>query len=285
MTLSIENRVALVTGGARGIGAGIVRALVNAGASVMVADIGISAGQDAEQNPTQANEWRYDFATSQDLTQALEQLDDPDSGKTRVRAVHLDVTDKASCQEAVAATVAAFGQLDVLVNNAGVVDSGPVGAFDAEAWDRIFAVNTKGIFLMTQAALGHLKASSQACIVNTASIAGKKGYPNMSAYCGSKFAAIGITQSLAAELAADDIRVNAICPGMVGTAMWLDHLLPTNATTTEQREAEFEASMTQTIPLGRPQTADDMGEAVHYLVTAANVSGISLAVAGGFEMN
>ena len=187
--------------------------------------------------------------------------------------------------EAVAATVAEFGGLDILVNNAGVVDSGPVENFAAEAWDRIFAVNAKGIFLMTQAALPALKASEQASIVNTASIAGKKGYPNMSAYCGSKFAAIGITQSLAAELAPDNITVNAICPGMVGTAMWLDHLLPTNATSDEQKTDEFETAMRSTIPLGRPQTTQDMGEAVLYLVTAPNVSGVALAVAGGFEMN
>jgi len=138
---------------------------------------------------------------------------------------------------------------------------------------------------MSQAALPFLSQSESASIVNTASIAGKKGYPNMSAYCGSKFAAIGITQSLAAELAPKNIRVNAICPGMVGTAMWLDHLLPSNATSSAQREEEFTASMQETIPLGRPQTAQDMGEAVLYLVTAPNVSGVALSVAGGFEMN
>ena len=138
---------------------------------------------------------------------------------------------------------------------------------------------------MTQAALPHLKAAEHAAVINTASIAGKQGYPNMSAYCGSKFAAIGITQSLAAELAPHNIRVNAICPGMVGTAMWLDHLLPSNATEVAQREEEFEARMAQTIPLGRPQSAADMGEAVVYLASAENVSGVSLAVAGGFEMH
>ena len=178
-----------------------------------------------------------------------------------------------------------FNAIDILVNNAGVVDSGPVDTFDVEAWDRIFAVNTKGIFLMTQAALPHLKTSNQASIINTASIAGKKGYPNMSAYCGSKFAAIGVTQSLAAELAPANIRVNAICPGMVGTAMWLEHLLPTNATSDAQKEEEFTTTMQSTIPLGRPQTTRDMGEAVVYLACAENVSGIALAVAGGFEMN
>ncbi len=271
MALDMEGRVALVTGGARGIGAGIVRTLAQDGMRVMVADIGIDASEDAD--------WGYALASNEDLEPLLAEHG------AALRATHVDVTSAASCQAAVAATLDTFGQLDVLVNNAGIVDSGPVDSFDEAAWDRIFAVNTKGIFLMTQAAIAALRSSDQACVINTASIAGKRGYPNMSAYCGSKFAAIGVTQALAAELAGANIRVNAICPGMVGTAMWLEHLLPTNATSTDQKEEEFEAAMAGTIPLGRPQTADDMGEAVRYLVTAANVSGIALTVAGGFEVN
>ena len=274
MSIAIEGKVALVTGGARGIGAGIVGCLANAGVNVLIADIGVQAEAGAD--------WRYALADEDDLKQTLAQST---SGGGQISATHVDVTDQASCANAVKATVAEFGQLDILINNAGVVDSGPLASFDAEAWDRIFAVNAKGIFLMSQAALPHLADADNACIVNTASIAGKKGYPNMSAYCGSKFAAIGITQSLSAELAPQNIRVNAICPGMVGTAMWLDHLLPTNATSSDQREEEFDNAMQGTIPLGRAQTVQDMGEAVLYLVTAENVSGVALAVAGGFEMN
>lgn len=269
MTLSIEGRTALITGGARGIGAGIAGVLADAGANVMVADIGVDHAADEDN-------WRYAFADTGELSQTLAQ-------SSRIQATHVDVTDAASCAQAVNSAIATFGSVDILINNAGVVDSGPVEQFDPATWDRIFAVNTKGIFLMTQAALGELKKSDQAAIVNTASIAGKKGYPNMSAYCGSKFAAIGITQSCAAEFAADNIRVNALCPGMVGTAMWLEHLLPTNATAKAQKEEEFEAAMRGTIPLGRPQTVQDMGEAVLYLLTAPNVTGIALSVAGGFE--
>ncbi len=271
MSLSIDKRVVLVTGGARGIGAGIVTALAKAGARIMVADIGVAGNNQ--------DDWRYSLASEDDLAQLLDQPG------MQIQATHVDVTQADSCAAAVKATLDAYGQLDILINNAGVVDSGPIETFAAETWDKIFAVNTKGLFLMTQAALPALKQSDQACVVNTASIAGKKGYPNMSAYCGSKFAAVGITQSLAAELAPDNIRVNALCPGMVGTAMWLEHLLPTNATTDAQKTEEFTAAMAQTIPLGRPQTTQDMGEAVHYLVTAENVSGVALNVAGGFEMN
>jgi len=266
----MKDRVVLVTGGARGIGLGIAEAFMVAGARVMIADLG-----------TRAAGWSYDLADQNALQQAATSR----AGAGEIRATELDVTDAASCEAAVQATVDAYGALDVLVNNAGVVQSGAIDAFSEDDWDRIFAVNVKGIFLMTRAALPALRRSAHAAIINTASIAGKKGYPNMAAYCGSKFAAIGITQSLAAELAAENIRVNAICPGMVGTAMWLEHLLPSNTADPGRKTADFERAMHDTIPLGRPQTVDDMGQAAVFLAGAPNVTGVSLSVAGGFEMN
>ena len=266
----MRGRVVLVTGGARGIGRGIAEAFLNAGASVMVADLG---GTDTD--------WAYDLASNDELERAVAEQ----AKLGEVSAAQLDVTNKASCEAAVASTIATFGGLDVLVNNAGVVQSGATQYFSEADWDRIFAVNTKGIFLMTQAAIPALKKSDHAAIINTASIAGKKGHPRMAAYCGSKFAAIGITQSLAAELASKGITVNAICPGMVGTAMCLEHLLPANAADEQDKDAEFNAAMRDTIPLGRPQTVQDIGEAAVYLAGAANVTGISLTIAGGYEMN
>jgi len=267
--MQLKDRIVLITGGARGIGRGIAQACLEAGARVMIADL-----------PARDADWRYKLAGSEELARTVAEL----SGLGTIQSTTVNVTDGQSCEEAVKATVAAFGGVDVLVNNAGVVDSGPVSTFSEEQWDRIFAVNTKGIFLMTKAALSTLKQSNHAAIINTASIAGKQGYANMSAYCGSKFAAIGITQSLASELAKDGIRVNAICPGMVGTAMWMDHLLPTNATDNAGKDADFEALMRRMIPLGRPQTPADMGQAVVYLASAPNVTGVALSVAGGYEM-
>lgn len=267
--MQLKNRIALITGGARGIGRGIAQACLEAGAKVMIADL-----------PGRDTDWRYKLAGSEELARTVAEL----ASVGTIQSTTVNVTDAQSCEAAVKATVAAFGGVDVLVNNAGIVDSGPISTFTEAQWDRIFAVNTKGIFLMSQAALAALRNSKNAVIVNTASIAGKQGFANMSAYCGSKFAAIGITQSLAHELAKDGIRVNAICPGMVGTAMWLDHLLPTNATDTAGKDADFEAMMKRMIPLGRPQTPADMGQAVVYLASAPNVTGVALSVAGGYEM-
>lgn len=256
-------RTVLVTGGARGIGRGIARAFLEAGHNVMVADLGERAS------------WNYDLASEATMQETVGEL----GALGEIDSVALDVTDDQSCRDAVAATVSRFGRLDVLANNAGVVGSGPVEDFAESEWDKIFDVNVKGIFLMTRAALPELRKSPDAAIVNTASIAGKRGSARMAAYCGSKFAVIGITQSLAQELAADGIRVNALCPGIVGTAMWLDHLMA------DQGEAAFQDRMAETIPLGHPQTTEDMGQAAVYLATAPNVTGVAHIVAGGLAMD
>ena len=256
-------RTILITGGARGIGKGIAKAFLQAGDQVMIGDLGTQAA------------WNYDLASKSTLQEAISELEVFGT----VNYVQLDVTDSNSCTNAIAQTVKAFGNLDVLVNNAGVVGSGNVDVFKEQEWDRIFDVNVKGIFLMTRAALSELRKSDNAAIINTASIAGKKGSPGMSAYCASKFAAIGLTQSFAQEFASDGIRVNALCPGIVGTAMWLDHLMA------NEGEDAFQKRMKDLIPLGRPQTEDDMGQAAVYLASAPNVTGIAHTVAGGLEMD
>lgn len=273
--LDLTAKTVLITGGARGIGRGMAAAFLGAGANVMVADLAATGPQDSAQ------QWNYELSSNQELQTTVDEL----SSLGNIKATAVNVTDAQSCASAVQATVNAFGSLEILVNNAGVVQSGPLAEFSEADWDRTFAVNSKGIFLMSQAALAHLRDNAPASIINTASIAGKKGYPNMTAYCGSKFAAIGITQSLATELAPDGIRVNAICPGMVGTAMWLEHLLPPNRGANVSADQQFEDMMKETIPMGRPQTAEDMGAAAVYLASAPNVTGVALNVAGGFEMH
>ncbi len=256
-------RTVLVTGAARGIGKGIARSFLEAGHRVMIADL--------DESP----DWSYKLGSAAELAATVDDL----APVGEVRHTPLDVTDAASCERAVAATVEAFGGLDVLVNNAGIVDSGPIEDFSEARWERLFAVNVKGIFLMTRAAVARLRVSKDAAIINIASIAGKRGAAGLAAYCGSKFAVVGVTQSLALELAGDGIRVNALCPGMVGTAMWHDHLMA------NQGEAVVAKRIAELMPLGRPQTTEDMGQAAVYLATAPNVSGVALTVAGGYEMH
>ena len=176
-----------------------------------------------------------------------------------------------------------FGRIDIVVNNAGIVHFGPVADFPEEKWDQLFDVNVKGVFLVSRAAIPHLEAT-QGSIINISSVAGKRGYANGAAYCGTKFAVVGITQAMAAELGPQGIRVNAICPGILATAMWNEHLNDIMGMPLGKggREA-FDLAVSQFIPLGREQTPEDVAGAAVYLACAVNVSGISVNVAGGME--
>jgi meso-butanediol dehydrogenase/(S,S)-butanediol dehydrogenase/diacetyl reductase len=148
------------------------------------------------------------------------------------------------------------------------------------------AVNVKGVVLCTQAALPHLRQRGGGAIVNVASIAGKTGRAFTAAYSASKFAVVGLTQGLAQELGPANIRVNAVCPGLLRTAMWLDVVGPARAASLGVRPEEaFDEFVRRNTPLGREQTPADIGEAVVYLCRADNVTGVALNVAGGVEMH
>ena len=276
--MQIKGKTVIVTGAARGIGRGIAEAYAQAGANVVVADLGsLAAKPEAD--------WLYSLSAKSNLEEAADEISE--SGGT-CTAIEVDVSERASCQNLVEKTIQAFGEIDVIVNNAGVIQTGPIADFAESDWDRVFAVNVKGIFLMSQAAIPYLKKNG-GVIINIASVAGKKGFPLMGAYCASKFAAIGLTQSMAAELAEFSIRVNAICPGHVDTAMWFDHLSKSESRRrqygTDTVEDTYNAIVQDLVPLGREQTAKDIAEAALYLSRADNVTGISLSVDGGFEMN
>lgn len=276
--MEIKGKTVIVTGAARGIGRGIAEAFAAEGANVVAADLGSLAAK-------AAGDWNYALAAEAELAGVASEIGE--RGRS-CAALEVDVADRASCKRLVEQTIEEFGRLDVIVNNAGIIQSGALADFAESDWDRIFAVNVKGIFLMSQAALPCLQQAG-GVIINIASVAGKRGYPRMGAYCASKFAAIGLTQSMAAELAQYSIRVNAICPGNIDTSMWFDHLsksaLRQRQYGTKSVEDTFAAVIKDLVPLGRAQSPADIAEAALYLTRAENVTGISLNVAGGFEMN
>ena len=259
--MELKDAVAIVTGGARGIGRGIAQALAHEGANVVIADLP-SVQDEMEQ------------------TAALVEGEGVQS-----LLAHCDVRDWSQVSSLTQATLDRFGRIDILVNNAGVISIAPVVAMDEEEWDRVLAVNLKGTFLCSKAAAPHMMERRSGRIVNISSVAGRKGQPGLGHYCASKFGVIGLTQTLALELASGNVTVNAVCPGEVDSAMWRDQLLPALAASmgTTPDEA-WERFTRERVPLGRPQTAADIGQAVVYLCRADNITGAAINVNGGSEM-
>jgi meso-butanediol dehydrogenase/(S,S)-butanediol dehydrogenase/diacetyl reductase len=270
---NLEGKAALVTGGARGIGRGIALALARAGANVAVADVETlaAAGQ------------QYGDRAVGGFTAARETAGEITALGRRAAAIHADVTRKEEVARMVEETVRQLGALDVLVCNAGVVSVAPVEAMGEEVWDLTMGVNVKGVFLACQAAIPVMKKRGGS-IINIASIAGKNGHPGLAHYCASKFAVVGFTNALAKELAPQGIRVNAICPGILRTQMW-EYLADTLKQPGESKEAAWDRWVRSLIPLGRPQTPDDIGALAVFLAGADNVTGQAMNVDGGIELH
>jgi meso-butanediol dehydrogenase/(S,S)-butanediol dehydrogenase/diacetyl reductase len=197
----------------------------------------------------------------------------------RALALAVDVTSAAQIGAMVEGTVAAFGKVDILVNAAGVVHSSPVASISEAEWDRVLDINLKGTFLCCQAVLPAMRAQGGGRIINLASIAGKEGYPTLAHYCASKFGVVGFTSAVAREVAREGITVNAICPGIVQTAMW-DYLAEARRRPGETADDSWERSISG-IPQGRPQTPEDIGAAAVFLAAMDNVTGQAINVDGG----
>ena len=261
----LDNRVAIVTGGGRGIGRGIVLELVREGAAIVIADINL---ENAERT---AGEVRQEGG--------------------RALVVGLDVTDPASVDAGVTAAIREFGRVDILVNNAGVVGQHVGGgAITLEDWDACYAVNLKGIWIMSRALVPHFKENGGGKIINIASIAGRRGTAGLAHYCASKAGAISLTQSLARDLGSSNINVNAVCPGLLWTDMWrhLEAAIGRDAAPeVVERRRVFERFIAENCPLRREQTPEDIGRAVVFFASddARNISGQSLNVDGGIEIN
>jgi meso-butanediol dehydrogenase/(S,S)-butanediol dehydrogenase/diacetyl reductase len=271
--VKLAGKVAIVTGAARGIGRGIAEALAVEGVHVALADLAVA------EDPAMP----YRLARPADLEETARLAR---ARGVQALALVADVTRAADVETMVTETVRQLGGVDILVNNAGVIVAGPLEGVAEAQWDRLMAVNVKGVFLCTRAALPHLRARREGAVVNIASISGKVGRAFTAAYAASKFAVIGFTQALAQELGPDNIRVNAVCPGLLRTSMWLDVVGPARAASLGVPPSEaFDTFVRRNTPLGREQTPADIGEAVVYLCRADNVTGVALNVAGGIVMH
>jgi meso-butanediol dehydrogenase/(S,S)-butanediol dehydrogenase/diacetyl reductase len=254
----LEGRRAIVTGGARGIGAAIVRALARAGVRVAVTDL--------------------DFAAAQALA------DEIGGGAA---AIEIDVRDRASTERAIRSAIDHLSGFDILAANAGVSTMRRAVDITDEEWECNFAVNARGVFLSNQIACRHfLSEKRNGVIVNTASLAGKVGAPLLAHYSASKFAVLGWTQALAREMAPHGIRVNAVCPGFVRTSMqereiaWEGEL---RGMAPEAVRAEY-VSLT---PMGRIEEPEDVADVVLFLASDASrfMTGQGINVTGGVHMD
>lgn len=260
MELGLTGKVAIVTGGARGIGKSIVEGFAKEGASVVISDILLDVAQELAKKLTRNG--------------------------TRVLAVKTDVSKKSDAHNLAEAAMKEFGKIDILVNAAGIIRDTMLVDIEEEEWDQVLDINVKGIYLIIRAVVPHMIATRQGKIVNISSRSGKDAQAGLSHYGASKFAIIGITQSLAKELAPNDINVNAVCPGIVRTDMW-ERILDARSARTGVPREEIWAGMIETIPLKRPQIPEDMANMVLFLCSdiARNITGEAINVNGGSRMD
>lgn len=249
--LRFQDKVALVTGGASGIGRATAMLMAAEGAAMVVADVDEQAAQVVAREISDAG--------------------------GRAIAIRCDVSDAAQAEAAVQRVVSEFGRLDVLFNNAGITRRATVVDLAEDDWDRVMAVNVKGIYLMSRSAIPVLAASGGGAIVNTASGWGLAGGAKAAVYCASKGAVVLLTKAMAIDHAQQKIRVNCVCPGDTGTQM-----LQTEASQLGEQTESFMAEAADR-PLGRIGSPDEIARAVLFLASddSSFVTGTALVVDGG----
>ncbi len=256
------DQVAIVTGGAQGLGAAIVLRLAEEGAHVVVADLNLEGAQ-RHRGPSRPSDRRRTWALSVDVTQ-----------EDQVAAL-------------VDQTVETFGRFDLLVANAGIVLSGPVEEFDLARFRKVVDVNLTGYFLCVKHAARVMKAQGRGNIIQINSKSGKKGCFKNGAYAASKFGGIGLTQSVALELAEFGVRINAVCPGnLLDSPLWVESLYGQYAQRLGISEAEVRQRYVDQVPMKRGCTYEDVTNVVVFLASdqSSYMTGQAINVTGGQEM-
>ncbi|MGA3328629.1 MAG: SDR family NAD(P)-dependent oxidoreductase [Terriglobia bacterium] len=271
--MRLQGKVAIVTGGGTGIGAGVSKRLAKEGARLVIVGVDFLASACNQYQTKNIG----GYTAAKELAQSLSK-----EGVSAI-AIGADVTNKAQVESMVNKAVAHFGRVDLLVHCAGVITFRNVADLTEEDWDSIMITNAKGTFLVNQAVAAQMKKQGGGKIINFSSLAGKVGYPGLAHYCASKFAIHGFTQALAKELTRDHITVNIICPGIVGTQMW-KLLAQGRALPGESEEQSFQRNAAARIPQGEPQTEEDMAEGVVFLAVSDHVTGQAITIDGGATM-
>lgn len=244
----LRDKVAIITGGSRGIGKATAELLSQHGAKIVIADIL------EEESASTANE------IAKNGGEAI--------------AVKTDVSTKTDVDNLVNATINKFGKIDILINNAGIYRTAPTENLSEEEWERVLDINLKGYFLCAQAAGKEMIKQKYGRVVNISSVAGLGGFSNSAAYCASKAAIILLTKTLAIDWAKYNIRVNAICPGVIKTAM-TDPLL---------KDTGFQEMIKGRVPLSREGTPEEIAAGVLFLVSDASsyMTGHAMVIDGGW---
>ncbi len=262
MSMLLKDRIALVTGAAQGLGEAISRRLAVEGAHVVVADLNLAG----------AEKVAAEIAA--------------ETGR-RTLAVGVDVTHEDQVESLVARAVEEFGRLDIAVSNAGILLSGPVEDFPAAKWRAVIEVNLVGYFLVAKHAARQMISQRSGVILQVNSKSGKKGSYRSSAYAASKFGGIGLTQSLALEMAEYGVRVNAVCPGnLLDSPLWVDSLYEQYSRNQGLTKEQIRQKYTEQVPLRRGCTYDDVCNVIVFLASdaASYMTGQAINVTGGQEM-
>ena len=262
-TKSLDGLFTLVTGGAQGLGEALCIRLAEEGcAGIVVADINIEPARK--------------------VARRIEEIG------AKALAVEMDITEEVSVKHGFRDVVESFGRLDILVSNAGIVISGEIDGFPAEQWRKVVDVNLIGYFLVAKHAVKIMKRQRSGTIVQINSKSGKAGSFKNSAYAASKFGGIGLTQSLAIELAEHGIRVNSVCPGdLLDSPLWVNSLYTQYAKNMGISEKEVRQRYIDRVPMKKVCSYDDVANLVVFLASeqSSYMTGQALNVTGGQIMH